>query len=85
MDLETLIAQWRGKAPPGFVPLAVIRRKAPRCSQPRCKRPCAVKANGDFSVSCQPRPPGGVISQKARCLGRRRWLPQMRLSQEAGG
>lgn len=42
MDLDTLIAQWSGKAPPGFVRAAVIRRKAPRCSQPRCKRPCAV-------------------------------------------
>ena len=46
MDLDTLIPQWSGKAPPGFVPRAVNRRKAPHCSQPRCKRPCAVKANG---------------------------------------
>lgn len=30
MDLETLIAQWSGKAPPGFVPHAV-RQEPPQC------------------------------------------------------
>ena len=67
MDLDTLIAQWSGKAPPGFVPPAVNRGKAPRCSQPRCKRPCAVKANGDFSVSCQP-----CLDRRAASCRRRR-------------
>ena len=67
MDLDTLIAQWSGKAPPGFVPPAVTRRKAPRCSQPRCKRPCAVKANGDFAVSCQP-----CLDRRAASCRRRR-------------
>ena len=37
MDLETLIAQWSGQLPPGFVPHAVIRQKAPQCVQPRCR------------------------------------------------
>ena len=67
MDLDTLIAQWSGKAPPGFVPSAVNRGKAPRCSQPRCKRPCAVKANGEFSVSCQP-----CLDRRAASCRRRR-------------
>ena len=67
MDIETLIAQWSGKAPPGFVPSAVTREKAPRCSQPRCKRPCAVKANGEFSVSCQP-----CLDRRAASCRRRR-------------
>ena len=31
MDLETLIAQWSGKAPPGFVPHAVLRQEPPEC------------------------------------------------------
>ena len=47
MDLETLIAQWSGKAPLGFVPHAVTRQKPPRCMQPRCKRPASLKANGE--------------------------------------
>ena len=53
MDLETLIAHWSGKAPPGFVPPAVLSAKPPRCCQRRCKRPCAVKANGEWARSCQ--------------------------------
>ncbi len=53
MDLSTLIAQWSGKTPPGFVPPAVLSAKPPRCQQRRCKRPCAVKANGEWARSCQ--------------------------------
>ena len=53
MNLETLIAQWSGKAPPGFVPHAVIRQEAPRCVQPRCGRPASLKANGEYAKSCE--------------------------------
>ena len=41
MDFDTLIAQWSGKAPPGFVPHAVIRQEPPRVdppSRPRQRR-----------------------------------------------
>ena len=34
MDFDTLIAQWSGKAPPGFVPHAVIRQEPPRVDPP---------------------------------------------------
>ena len=54
MDLETLIAQWSGKLPPGFVPQAVIRQEPPQCAQPRCKRPASLKANGEYAKSCEP-------------------------------
>ena len=54
MDLETLIAQWSGKLPPGFVPHAVIRQEPPQCCQPRCKRPASLKANGEYAKSCEP-------------------------------
>ena len=54
MDLDTLIAQWRGQLPPGFVPPAVMRRKAPRCVQPRCRRPASLKSNGEYAKSCEP-------------------------------
>ncbi len=53
MDLSTLIAQWSGKLPPGFVPPAILSPKPPRCQQRRCKRPCAIKANGEWARSCQ--------------------------------
>ncbi len=54
MDLDTLIAQWSGKLPPGFVPHAVVRQEPPRCVQPRCKRPASLKANGEYAKSCEP-------------------------------
>ncbi len=54
MDLETLIAQWSGKAPPGFVPHAALRRDGPQCAQPRCRRPASLKANGEYAKSCEP-------------------------------
>ena len=54
MDLETLIAQWSGKLPPGFFPHAVIRQEPPQCCQPRCKRPASLKANGEYAKSCEP-------------------------------
>ena len=54
MDLDTLIAQWSGQLPPGFVPHAVIRREPPRCVQPRCRRPASLKSNGEYAKSCEP-------------------------------
>ena len=54
MDLETLIAQWSGRLPPGFFPHAVIRPEPPQCVQPRRKRPASLKANGEYAKSCEP-------------------------------
>ena len=54
MDLDILIAQWSGKAPPGFVSHAVIRQEPPRCVQPGCKRPASLKSNGEYAKSCEP-------------------------------
>ena len=67
MDLSTLIAQWSGKTPPDFVPPAVMRRDPPQCAQPRCRRPCAVKANGEWAASCQP-----CLDRRAASCRRRR-------------
>ena len=67
MDLSTLIAQWSGKTPPGFVPPAVLSAKPPRCCQRRCTRPCAVKANGEWAASCQP-----CLDRRAASCRRRR-------------
>ena len=54
MDLETLIAQWSGKLPPGFVAQAVIRQEPPQCVLPRCTKPASLKANGEYAKSCEP-------------------------------
>ena len=53
MDLDTLIAQWSGKLPPGFVPHTVIRREPPRWVQRRCSKPASLKANGEYAKSCE--------------------------------
>ncbi len=52
MDLQTLVAQWSGKLPDGFVPPAVMRRDPPQCVQPRCRKPASLKANGEYAKSC---------------------------------
>ena len=67
MNLETLIAQWSGQLPPGFVPPAVMRGEPPQCCQPRCRRPCAVKANQEWAASCQP-----CLDRRAASCRRRR-------------
>ena len=67
MDLETLIAHWSGRLPPGFVPHAAIREKSEPCSQPRCRRPCARKPNGGWYKSCQP-----CLDRRAASCRRRR-------------
>ena len=66
MDLATLIAHWSGKVPPGFVPHAVMRRQPPRCVQPRCRKPAAIKDNGEYAKSCV-----DCLSRRARSC--RRW------------
>ena len=53
MDLSLLIAQWSGQLPPGFVPHAILRQDLPTCVQTRCRRPVAIKKNGEPAKSCQ--------------------------------
>ena len=67
MDLQALVAWWSGKLPDGFVPPAVMRRAPPQCVQPRCRRPSAIKANGEWAASCQP----GFDRRAASCRRRR--------------
>ena len=59
MDLTTLIVQWSGKLPVGFVRPALIPEARPQCQQPRCKHPIGLKKNGKLAKSC------------SRCLERR--------------
>ena len=68
MDLDTLIAQWSGKLPPGFVPHAVLSPEArPRCQQRRCRHPVAIKKNGEYAKSC-----AGCLARRAASCRRRR-------------
>ena len=59
MDLETLIAQWSGTLPPGFVRPAILQTGLATCQHRRCKRKVAIKRDGTPAKACQ------------RCLDRR--------------
>ena len=59
MDLETLIAQWSGKLPDGFVRPAILDTGLATCQHRRCKRKVAIKRDGTPAKACQ------------RCLDRR--------------
>ncbi|MYE11886.1 MAG: hypothetical protein F4X99_09525 [Gammaproteobacteria bacterium] len=67
MDLPTLIAQWSGKLPEGFVRPALSPEARPECVQPRCKQPVGLKKNGELAKSC-PR----CLERRARSCRRRR-------------
>ena len=68
MDLSTLVAQWSGKLPEGFVPPAILRLgPAPECSLKGCRRPAAVKKDGTFAHACQP-----CLDRRAASCRRRR-------------
>ena len=67
MDIDTLIARWSGRLPPDFVPRARIRDEPDPCSQPRCRRPRARKADGGWYKSCQP-----CLDRRAASCRRRR-------------
>ena len=59
MDLPTLIAQWSGALPPGFVQPAIAEAELATCCHRRCKNKVAIKKNGEPATACQ------------RCLDRR--------------
>ena len=66
MDLSTLVAQWTGQLPPGFVPPA-IPRSLPTCKHTRCKRPVWIKPDGTLAGSCRP-----CLDRRAASCRRRR-------------
>ena len=70
MDLQTLVAQWSGKLPEGFVPPAVMRRQPPQCVQPRCRKPASLKATGEYAKSCD----SCRIRRAKSCKRRRKFL-----------
>ncbi len=59
MDMQSLIAQWSGTSPPGFVRPAILDTGLATCQHRRCKRKVAIKKNGTPAKAC------------ARCLTRR--------------
>ena len=68
MDLQTLVAQWSGQLPPGFVPPAIRVTGLDQCVQPRCKRKVAIKSDGTPAKSCQ-----HCLDRRARSCKRRRF------------
>ena len=67
MDLQLLIAQWSGALPPGFVRPPLHAGTAPKCAMKRCRRPCAIKKNGEYAHACQP-----CLDRRAASCRRRR-------------
>lgn len=68
MDPSSLIAQWSGKLPGGFVPAATLRpTSAPECSLKGCRKPAAIKKDGAFGYSCRP-----CLDRRAASCRRRR-------------
>ena len=67
MDLPLLIAQWSGQLPPGFVRPPSLAGTAPTCSMKRCRKPVAIKKNGEYAKCCQP-----CLDRRAASCRRRR-------------
>ena len=67
MDLQPLIAQWSGSLRPGFVRPPPLGGTAPTCSMKRCRKPAAIKKNGEYAKCCQP-----CLDRRAASCRRRR-------------
>ncbi len=67
MDLPTLIAQWSGKLPPGFVPPAKLQNGLAECAHKRCRNKVAIKRDGTPAHACQI-----CLDRRARSCKRRR-------------
>lgn len=67
MDLQLLIAQWSGRLPPGFLRPPSLAGTAPTCAMKRCRRPCAIKKDGEYAKCCQP-----CLDRRAASCRRRR-------------
>ena len=87
MDLDTLIAQWSGESAAGLRP--ACRQSPEGATLFATEMQAPMRRQGQRGVFRElpalPRPPGGVMPQKARRPGRGRRLPQVRLPQAAGG
>jgi len=67
MDLPTLIAQWSGKLPPGFVPPAKLGTGLAECAHKRCRNKVAIKSDGTPAHACR-----NCLDRRARSCKRRR-------------
>ncbi len=67
MDLQTLVAQWSGKLPDGFVRPAILDTGLPECKHRRCRNKVAIKRDGSPAHACQP-----CLTRRATSCRRRR-------------
>ncbi|MDE0343879.1 MAG: hypothetical protein OXK82_12070 [Deltaproteobacteria bacterium] len=67
MNLNHMLAHLRGTLPSDIFQLDGLVQDWPICTQRGCRRPCAVKANGEFAASCQP-----CLDRRAASCRRRR-------------
>ena len=52
MDMDSLIADWGGKLPPGFVRPVGPRTGRAECKHTRCRNKVAIKRDGTPARSC---------------------------------
>ena len=67
MDMDSLIADWGGKLPPGFVRPVGPRTGRAECKHTRCHNKVAIKRDGTPARSCQ-----RCLDRRARSCKRRR-------------
>ena len=67
MNLDHMLAQLRGTLPADILQRHSLTQDWPTCTQRGCRRPCAVKANGEYAASCQP-----CLDRRAASCRRRR-------------
>ena len=67
MNLDHMLAQLCGTLPSHVLQRDSLAQDWPTCAQRGCRRPCAVKANGEFAASCQP-----CLDRRAASCRRRR-------------
>ena len=67
MDLSTLIAQWSGKLPPGFVLPARLETGLAECAHKGCRNKVAIKRDGTPAHACR-----NCLDRRARSCKRRR-------------
>ena len=67
MNLDLMLAQLRGTLPADFLQSESLGQERPTCVQRRCRKPVAIKDNGEYARSCS-----SCLARRAKSCRRRR-------------
>ena len=67
MNLDLMLAQLRGTLPAHVLQPESLGQERPTCSQRRCRKPVAIKDNGEYAKSCS-----SCLARRAKSCRRRR-------------